>query len=879
MPVRKKATKKKEEIPQRKLLRWFYLLPALEGVAAIALIFSSPSEGGSAWLLGLSVTRWALVAGLIGIGGAFAVPFWLEYREHPVSHQIANAIRSNLQRPVLYVVLIIVLILVSVFTLYLILLAFRFTDALVQARLARLLPVFLWLFTFSIQALVFAPRLRAKTQPASGAASATWIPFAVSALSLALVSLFIFATRLGLQPDRTGWDNPGVPLMATQVLLAVIGAAVLFGILFLVHRLTAWKTSRFDLFAAGLLWLIAVVAWQTEPLTPTYFSPTPQPPNYEFYPYSDAASHDLVAQNLLVGEGFNVSEKPLYSFFLAGLHILFGQDYLRVVAAQIAVLAFFPVALYFLGSRLHHRFSALILGLAVILRERNAIALSGEIGVSHSMLLMTDMPTALALAFFCILLLKWLGANKNYLRWPLLTGASLGFLLLLRSQTIILLPVLLVIAFWLRGENPRRRLVYAGVLLLGFVLASLPWMVRNYAQTGIFGYSQPLQALYLAKQYSFTPEANDPGFPEGTQISEYVSLGFAKVVDFTLQHPAEVVRFVSAHFFHNEVSSLLALPIRFDLSDKLVTYYDLLPYWEGAEDRLWSECCSLDAHIVSTPYWRAWNGIFPSDAWLPITVNLALVALGIAAAWNHTGRLALVPIGLHVLYNLSTAIARVSGWRLALPVDWVLILYYCLGIGQLCLWVWFYVFGVRSVREKQKKLDRKSTADSREERLPRYATAIFMAALLLPAAEIVIPARYPALDRNTAITEWQQADFAQQTPLEPDAFLDQPGAVAVWGRALYPRYYAADLGEPGGQWPAFNPLPFNRLGFVLVGPQGNHIVLPLQAAPDAFPNGSDVLVFACQDENYLRAVAVLFLEDAAPDLLSDFHTFSCEISD
>jgi len=63
---------------------------------------------------------------------------------------------------------------------------------------------------------------------------------------------------------------------------------------------------------------------------------------------------------------------------------------------------------------------------------------------------------------------------------------------------------------------------------------------------------------------------------------------------------------------------------------------------------------------------------------------------------------------------------------------------------------------------------------------------------------------------------------------------------------------------------------------VLVGPQGNHVVLPLHAVPTAFPNASDVLVFACQEENYLRAIGVIFLEDGAPDLFSDFDTFSCE---
>lgn len=880
MPVRKYKSVKKPKDSNQSIWRLFFLLPVFEALAAIALIFSSPSEGGSAWLLGLSLTRWGLVAGLIVLGGLFAALYWLDQREYPSGLRIAKTIQANLQKPIFYGVLIAVLSVVSILALYLILLAFKFTDALVQARLQRLLPILVWLFAFSLQTLILAPRLQAKASVEKFQAGNLWAPFTVSAISLALVSLFVLATGLGLKPDRTGWDNPGVPLMTTQVFIALMGAALVYGILYLVRRFTNWKISRLDLIAAGLLWLVAFVAWQSEPLTPTYFSPTPQPPNYDFYPYSDAASHDLVAQNLMVGEGFtSVSEKPLYSFFLAVLHALVGQDYLRVVAVQIAVLALFPVTLYFLSSRLHHRFSGLILGLAVILRERNAIALSGEINVSHSKLLMTDMPTALALGLFCILLLRWFSADKNYLRWPLWVGASLGFLLLLRSQTIILLPVLLVVALWLRGDGLRRRLVYASVLLLGFALAYSPWLLRNYAHTGQFGYSQPLQALYMAKQYSLTPEANDPGFPQGTPTSEYVSLGFSKVLDFTLQYPAEVARFVSAHFFHNEVSSLLALPIRFDLSDRLVTYYDLLPYWEGTEDRLWSECCSLNAHIAGTPYWRAWDGIFPSDAWLPIAINLALIALGIAAAWKRVGTLALVPVGLHVLYNLSTAIARVSGWRLALPVDWVLIVYYCLGIGQLCLGVWFYFFGIHRAKEKKQRKERRSTPNWREERLPQYAAAIFLAALLLPVTEIVVPDRYPELDRTTAANQWRQADFAEGTPLDPDAFLDQPGAVAVWGRALYPRYYVADLGEPGGQWPAFNPLPFSRLGFVLVGTQSNHVVLPLQEATAAFPNASDVLVLACREENYLRAVGVVFLENTAPDLLSDFHTFSCEPAD
>lgn len=868
--------KRSKKLQVHTQLRWFYLLPVLEALAAIALIFSSPSQDGVARLLGLSMTRWVLVLGLAGLGAMFAAMFWLNKRGNARWAKIEARILDKLQNRTLYAALIVASFLLALISFYLCMLAFKFTDALVQARLMRLLPLVLWLLALGAQTLVFVPQLRETKKPYSKENSLILKPAAIALATLFLIALLIYATRLGLQPDRTGWDTPGVPLMATQILIAWLGALLLYGLLKLIEQFAGWRLSQLDIFACVSIWLLAVVLWQAQPLTPTYFSPPPRAPNFEFYPYSDAASHDLVAQNLLIGQGFTpVSEKPLYSFFLAMAHAFVGQDYLRIVFAQTLVLGLFPVLLYLLATRMQHRFSGFVLALAVILRERNAIALSGDISVSHSKLLMTDLPTALGLVFLCLLLFKWMESDQKIFRWLLVVGATIGFLILLRSQILILLPFLLVLATLLRGKKLKLRLIYASVLLLGFMLAALPWLVRNYAVNGQFGYSQPLQALYLSKQYSLTPEANDAGFPEGTPTSEYASLGFASVFEFTRQHPDEVAQFISAHFFHNEVSSFLALPIRFDLSDKLVTYYNLLPYWHDAEDRLWRVCCSLDTHIASTPYWSGWDGVVPRDAWLPIAVNLALVALGISAAWQRKGWVALIPLGIHLLYNFSTAVARVSGWRLVLPVDWVLLLYYCLGIGQLSLWSWRYFFGATpSAKNSPKK--KFPQLSWRQEKLPQLGLVVLLGALLLPATELLVLPRYMELDAATAVNEWRQSDLADETPLDPNSFLQQSSAQALWGRALYPRYYPAGEGEPGGQWPAFNPLPFARLGFVLIGPQGEHVVLPLEIAPEHFPNDADVLVFGCGQETYLRAVGVIFLNGEAPDLLTDLSTFSCD---
>jgi hypothetical protein len=228
---------------------------------------------------------------------------------------------------------------------------------------------------------------------------------------------------------------------------------------------------------------------------------------------------------------------------------------------------------------------------------------------------------------------------------------------------------------------------------------------------------------------------------------------------------------------------------------------------------------------------------------------------------------------MHLIYNLSTALARVSGWRLNLPVDWALLLYYCFGIAQLTLIAWNYFSGAQQgdLASKSKKV----VYGWRSEGMTRLALIVLALGLMIPLAEAVIPRQFERITQAQAASAWQSSALASQTSLDIEAFLDQPGAVALSGRSLWPRYYATDAGEPGGQWPAFNPLPFARLGFVLIGPQPAQVVLPLQASPAAFPNASNVIIYGCRIGEYVRAAAVLFPDSPSLDVLSDFHTFSC----
>lgn len=842
-------------------LRTWMLAAALGALLAIGLVFAQPSQG-AALLLGLSAARWALVGLLLALAAACAALARAEAWLSKLTQRLLD--RSQLLNVLLGLALVI-----FVLALYLVLFSLRITDAFAQARLLRLLPLTAWLAWAAASAVVLLPLIRPATSWAQerGVLRSALPAFAI----MVAVVILMVLTGLGLSPDRTGWDTPGTPILNTQVLLAWLAAVLLAAAGAWAARRLGWRLSRLDIAVAIGLWLLAVLLWSAEPLRPTHFSPAPSAPNWEYYPNSDAATLDIAAQSFLTGNRFtDIIEKPLYGIFLVGLHAVAGQDYAAVVNAQILFLALFPVALYFITTHLHHRLSGIFLALFIIFREVNTLVLSNRILVSHSKLLMTDLPTALGLAALTLLVLHWLQHKPHSLRTAFGVGAALGLLLLLRSQTLIFLPFLFALVMlripggWRNLAVWRARAPLAGLVLLGFALTAVPWMLRNGARTGEFGYSQPYQALYMARQYSLTPEDNDPGFDiQTTGADEYVALGFARVRQFVLQHPEEVARFVTAHFLHNEVASFLALPSRFDLTDRLVEFYNLRPYWPAREAQLWADCCSLSTYIDSTPYWTGWDGIIPSDLVWPLALNIALVSLGIGAAWRKVGWLALIPLGMHLLYSASTALARVSGWRLILPADWVLILFYALGIGQLTLWAARFLFGFVAV-----------TQASRPTSLPgrlAFNRGLVLAALLallagsfIPLAENLMPDRYAYLDRAGALGRLQSSSVLAASGLDLSAFLAQPGAELYWGRALYPRHQAA---ATPAEIVAGDGLPFAHTEFRLVGPQGSFL-MALPGGVHPFPNALDVLVLACSQPGYSYAVAVHFLNGEVTDALA-----------
>lgn len=808
-------------------------LAAIGGWLALIWTLAAPSETGSAFLWGYSVPRMAMAALLL----AAALFFTLQSVRR--SDQTAKRLVEWSQTPVGFPLLLVGASLILGLCWILLFLPDARAGHLLgplAGYLPRLQPLLVYslllngLLLAHLLALRFGFQTEALKRDRPLWRAAVWVFAALLGL-WALIAL----TGLGLGFDITEWNAPGASLLSSQVLLSmVLGLALTAIVAWFVWR---WGANRVDLGLFLLIWLAAALLWLAQPAGANYYSSPLVAPNYEPYPVSDAFNHDVIANNLLIGEDFRFGglravRKPLYAAFLASLHLVSGGDYSSLIDWQVVVLALFPAALFLLGRRMHGRLAGLILASLVILREANAIRLGHVINLSHAKLLMADLPAALALALFALLAFHWLSRRPAQSWMALAAGAAAGLLLLLRSQNLTLIPAILLLAFLtLRRKQIAWRPLLTRLLLfvLGVALAAAPWLLRNRALTGQFIIEQSTAAGYLAQRYSEDPDEVLVTFLPNEPEGEYYARHMAQVKEFIFEHPQQVAGFVADNYLRNLYLSVMPLPLSLELRD-------------------------LHSHVLELPYWPSWDGRLLPETWLPLTANLALVAVGLAAAWRRWGWAGLVPLAINLGFTLNLALARVSGWRYNQPVDWTLILYFALGLAQVLIWGFALLGRAQWLKDP---------VDQKAERQPAHPTrALLLAAVLalalgcaLLALEALTSPQYDGLSPSEAA---QHLDLLGEGP-DLQAMLRQGQVDAVHGAALYPRYYLAGEGTRGSEFLLTAARSFDRLTFFLLGPRPGEVLLPTSAPIEAFTSGSEVLVFQCV-AGRSRVVAVLDLD-------------------
>jgi hypothetical protein len=661
---------------------------------------------------------------------------------------------------------------------------------------------------------------------------------------LLLIGMMLY-TKFGVYAPEDYWYGAGVPILFTQLFAALLGGA-----LFLQAE-KRWASKRFDLLVFLLIFLVTAVLWAREPLQRSFLFIGPYAPNRALYPFADAAIFDTASQFALIGKNFFIFngqffERALYISFLVYLHSLFGQDYGQLMAAQAAIFAVFPALVYLVGKSVNSRAVGFAAAVVASFRGANAIAASNMIDMANPKMMLTDFPTAIGLAlivlFTCELLkrpqLKW-----HYALW---IGGVIGLTVMLRTNTLMLLVLIPFFTFFKFSPDWRKWLLSSALLVVAVFAVTLPWEIRNQALGGQM-YGSILAKFENVLQRRYTPPVEpDTRLPGQDRLSALSLKQTQPLLALytglnTLQEPPcnSTACFVPNHFLHNILTSILILPTSPVLDDLRHTVKESHGYWQPD-----------------------WDGSLTIPSLFFFVLNLFFIVLGIRAAWEQHHLAGITPLAIFMFYNLSNGFARTSGGRYIVPIDWIVTIYFLIGVFQTIILL-ANGLGTPLAPVSQSTAENGPGQSYRKNALSRailILAILFGLGALIPLAERLHADRYQSFDISKLLAEREsQIAGAGVSLQEINSFLQSPNAEISVGRALYPRYYVENEGEVH-----FYPMVvmgFPRTTFTLIGPAGEKgIVLPGKK-PDYFPHAADAIVLGCRELLYVDALAVIVLDE------------------
>jgi hypothetical protein len=821
------------------------------GLLVLWSYLKEPSEAGSAVLFGFSYLRVALILVVLSLLVGILIFLFGSFRNSHLTQQIENLfVRLTSQDWAFWIAIL------WMVTSYVLLFLSEHRLGLFASYRERLLPILIWLAILSAQFTFILFYRRDSNAGILREQRGIFLGSLILLISLGLLTLVIYLTRIGLTPDQVYWQGPGTPILLHQIFLAVLGAILFYG---LIERTNLGKSNQLDLVIFVGLWGIACLVWLSQSARLTYFSLEPREPNFQSYPFSDALIYDSTSHEFLIGKPMpaDLWVKPIYSLFLALLHLLAGENYALLVSLQVIILAVIPSFVYLITTYLDKRLAGVAAAFFVIIRERNAMALSDIIQVSHSKLLLSDVFAMGEMILLVCLVVWWLKQPLERRAAPIAVGGMLGLLILTRGHPILIIPFVFLVGFIVLRPNLKLWYESSFRIVLGLSLVLLPWFWHTYQSTGKFTFQDPSSPYAvndtLVKLYTNSGNSSPDTVSENSpSYGEFQSQAFRSFIE----HPIDVSYFTSAHYFHNVIFSYVYLPQSFQIED-LSRYVKRLPFWD-----------------------RAWNGSIPVESQILMLLNLAVLSLGLSVAWKKVNKLAFVPLILGIAYNLSIAVPRRSGWRFILPADWVTLVFYAIGIIQLV--VILQAIAKRQVAEGNTSdviFPQSSPSKLRGQSIVMFGLPFFLIGMGLVFGHHLFGSLYPAKSQQELLQIYQNASQstsdAEITMLK--GFLQKDGATIVHGKALYPVYLKAEEGMVNVNWPSFAPQPYNRLAFYLIGPQSISVNLPMDSPPLSFPDGASVMVIGCKVQTGdINALSVLIQGDTPVYYNSEaFLTLSC----
>jgi hypothetical protein len=643
---------------------------------------------------------------------------------------------------------------------------------------------------------------------------------------LGITALYIFLTGMGIAPIYKGdWARglPAVPLLEWQILLACIFCV---GMVIAESNQRILKIPRLDLWIALAVWVATVALWLGQPIVPNAAALEPREPNFEVYPFSDAQTYDEFSQTILVGNGFEekIPPRPLYIVFLAFLHKLVGQNYDSMIAFQSMVFALFPVLLYFFGREFFGRPIGISIAILAILRDYTSNLVSPFTGnLSYSKLYLSEIPTAMLLILFLLVGMRWIKSGFPVFS-GLLMGGILGVSMLIRAQGIVAFPMLLLLAFISQPKKLVPIIKGASLALIMMIMVISPWLWRNWKVTGELVFDNPIsQMANLALRYNRLNGVDVNIMPLPGEADAEYNARLAELTSRAINsNPLGIVTGIANSFLNHGVNNILVFPLRNDL---------------GNPGELWTP---------TDPFWERWEGSPTLSQGLLLVFYVFLFGLGLSVAWQKNGWLGLLPLGVNLVYNLSTSVALISGQRFMLTMDWSIYLYYMIGLFALFSIFLFALENGRSIILKWYQANEFSfiqQVDRKKWEQYIFAGVLFLGiGAFLPLSEMIFPKAYPPIPQAEILNKLASSPALKQSKIDAACFetmVVENQLSIIRGRAVYPRYYEANDGETFTDSTGYKAVDEGRLVFQMVGQTNQRVIFPMSEPPDFFPNASD----------------------------------------
>jgi hypothetical protein len=348
---------------------------------------------------------------------------------------------------------------------------------------------------------------------------------------------------------------------------------------------------------------------------------------------------------------------------------------------------------------------------------------------------------------------------------------------------------------------------------------------------------------FLANRYRLEPGTFGLPFLPGETEGEYYARQMGAVRHFAVENPTYVAGFVADNFVRNQLLNFMSLPVSWQLRD-------------------------AESHVRQLPYWPSWDGSLPAESILPLSANILLVSLGIAAAWKQQRWVGLVPAFINIGFTANLALARVSGWRYNLPADWTVLFYFALGISQLVTWL--------VLAFNKNKLPKNFAFVLEQIRRNKKVGAPNASRVLVAAALLALAGSSFLIIEALSNPRYHQPTQAEATALYDDAVLSAGDDLTqsrlrsalsdgdlylTSGRALHPRFFRPGEGVAESSFALTTPLDYRRITFFVVGPQPGAAALRVSSPDLEFPNASDVLLLRC-DRSEMEVAAVIIVADS-----------------